>query len=71
MARGKSGRVVLEIDTALKRNLYLVLEKNETTLKEWFVNMASSYVTKNLHSLNEHFLIAEKNENSYLSQENI
>jgi len=37
MARGKSGRVVLEIDPNLKRNLYLELEKRQQTLKTWFV----------------------------------
>lgn len=40
MARGRSGRVVLEIDPALKRNLYLELEKQQKTLKDWFISEA-------------------------------
>lgn len=42
MAKGKSGRVVLEIDPDLKRNIYLELEKRQQTLKDWFVAEAES-----------------------------
>ncbi len=44
MARGKSGRIVLEIDPLLKRHLYLSLEKNQKTLKEWFIQTAQEYI---------------------------
>lgn len=44
MARGKSGRVVLEIDPELKRHLYLALEQKQQTMKEWFVKEAESLV---------------------------
>lgn len=44
MARGKSGRIVLEIDPSLKRQIYLSLEKNQKTLKEWFVQTAQEYI---------------------------
>ena len=44
MARGKSGRVVLEIDPELKRNLYLELEKRQKTLKDWFVAEAEKLI---------------------------
>lgn len=44
MARSKSGRIVLEIDPILKKNLYLTLGKNEQTLKEWFVIVAREFV---------------------------
>lgn len=47
MARGKSGRIVLEIDASIKRNLYLALEQNETTLKDWFLKAASSFIELN------------------------
>ena len=33
LARGKSGRIVLEIDPALKRQLYLKLGQDDVTLK--------------------------------------
>lgn len=42
MAKGKSGRVVLEIDPDLKRNIYLELEKRQQTLKDWFIREAES-----------------------------
>jgi len=37
MARGRSGRIVVEVDTELKRQLYAVLAAKALTLKEWFV----------------------------------
>jgi len=54
MARGKSGRIVIEIDPKLKRELYLKLEEKQRTLKEWFVAEANEIVygkqTKNTSS---------------------
>ena len=44
MARGKSGRVVLEIDPELKRQLYAVLENRQQTMKEWFIREAEGLV---------------------------
>ena len=44
MARGKSGRIVVEIDEALKRQLYAVLATRALTLKEWFTQQAGELV---------------------------
>ncbi len=44
MARGKSGRVVLEIDPELKRRLYATLETSQQTMKEWFIKEAEELV---------------------------
>ena len=44
MARGKSGRVVLEIDPELKQQLYYALESNRQTMKEWFVREANAMI---------------------------
>lgn len=44
MARGKSGRIVLEIDPELKRQLYSALENKQQTMKDWFVKEAQSVV---------------------------
>lgn len=41
---GKSGRIVLEIDPALKRQLYLKLGQDDVTLKEWFLRTAERYI---------------------------
>lgn len=46
MARGKSGRLVLEVDPVLKRHLYFSLEKNQKTLREWFIENAEKYISK-------------------------
>jgi hypothetical protein len=45
MARGKSGRVVLEIDPELKRQLYATLENKQQTMKDWFIKEAESLIT--------------------------
>lgn len=44
MARGKSGRVVLEIDPELKRQLYASLESRQETMKEWFIREAEGLI---------------------------
>jgi len=44
MARGKSGRVVLEIDPELKRQLYASLESRQETMKEWFIKEAEGLI---------------------------
>lgn len=45
MSIGRSGRVVIEIDPALKKKLHATLMKNGLTLKEWFVLSAENYLT--------------------------
>lgn len=44
MARGKSGRIVIEVDPELKKELYLELEKRGLTLKDWFIRQAEGYI---------------------------
>ena len=44
MARGKSGRVVLEIDPELKRKLYATLEHQQQTMKDWFIREAEGLI---------------------------
>ena len=44
MARGKSGRIVIEIDPKLKRRLYATLEYKQETMKEWFVKEAEGLI---------------------------
>lgn len=48
MSIGKSGRVVIEIDPHLKKELHTVLRRNELTLKDWFVKSAESYIRDNM-----------------------
>ena len=44
MPVGESGRIVVEVDTGLKRDLYAALQRERLTLKEWFVKRANRYV---------------------------
>ena len=44
MPTGKSGRIVVELDSSLKRELYSVLAKANCTLKEWLTAQATVYV---------------------------
>ncbi len=37
MAKGSSGRIVIEVDPKLKHELYDALGKEDLTLKEWFL----------------------------------
>lgn len=44
MARGKSGRLVLEVDPALKRALHARVASEGRTLKAWFLEQADRYL---------------------------
>ena len=44
MARGESGRVVLEIDPEFKREFYAALTREGLTLKEWFLTNAERHL---------------------------
>jgi hypothetical protein len=44
MAVGASGRIVIEIEPELKRQLYEALEKEGLTLKEWFLHNAKQFL---------------------------
>ena len=48
MAKGSSGRIVIEMDPALKRQLYSVLDKDGSTLKNWFIERAENYVSESI-----------------------
>jgi hypothetical protein len=44
MARGQSGRIVLEVEPELKNELYSAISKKGMTLKDWFVDTAEQYI---------------------------
>ena len=46
MPRGASGRIVVEIEPALKRQLHAVLALEGKTLKDWFIQQASEHVDR-------------------------
>lgn len=43
MARGESGRIVIEVEPELKRRLYATLAISGSSLKDWFVASASKF----------------------------
>jgi hypothetical protein len=44
MAVGPSGRIVIEIDPELKRELYGCLSSDGLSLREWFLETARQYL---------------------------
>ena len=44
MAIGKSGKVLIEIDTELKQELYGALRRDGLTMKDWFLRNAKDYL---------------------------
>ena len=45
MGIGNSGRVVVEVDPDLKKELHATLMRDGLTLKDWFVKSAEDYLT--------------------------
>jgi hypothetical protein len=43
MARGESGRIVIEVEPETKKRLYASLALSGSTLKEWFLKNAADY----------------------------
>ena len=61
MARGQSGRIVLEIDRETKNSLYDSLQEDEKTLKEWFLERVSEYLeTRNQLTFMDELKVAEE-----------
>jgi hypothetical protein len=44
MSRGSSGRIVVEVELALKKRLYAALSLDGATLKDWFRERAEAYL---------------------------
>ncbi len=44
MARGTSGRIVVEVDPDLKSDLYVELARRGLTLKAWFIEQAEACI---------------------------
>jgi len=44
MARGLSGRIVIEVDPATKHDLYVALARRGLTLKAWFLHETGQYL---------------------------
>jgi hypothetical protein len=44
MARGHSGRIVIEVDPNFKDNLYVALARTRLTLKDWFIKEGEQFI---------------------------
>jgi hypothetical protein len=44
MAVGPSGRIVIEVDPELKRELYNCLSSDQLSLRQWFLETARQYL---------------------------
>lgn len=44
MAKGSSGRIVIEVDPEFKRDLYSILAADGETLKDWFIRAAEKHI---------------------------
>lgn len=48
MARGDSGKIVLEIDPAEKEKLYSAVKRDGLTMKDWFLQQMASYLDRSV-----------------------
>ncbi|MBD2816555.1 hypothetical protein ID850_17805 [Xenorhabdus sp. Flor] len=55
MAKGESGRIVLEVDPELKKALYSILAYEQQTLKYWFVDKAQKHIEEKRNELIKSF----------------
>jgi hypothetical protein len=46
MAKGQSGRIVIEVSPSLKRELYSALALEDQTLKDWFIDAADKFLKR-------------------------
>lgn len=44
MSIGASGRIVIEVDPTIKKDLYSALAKEGISLKDWFLRRAAIYL---------------------------
>lgn len=55
MAKGESGRIVLEVESELKKALYSILAMEQKTLKDWFVDKAQKHINEKKSELIQSF----------------
>lgn len=48
MARGDSGKIVLEIEPADKEKLYFAVKRDGLTMKEWFLQQMATYLDRSI-----------------------
>ena len=68
MAKGKSGRIVIEVDPNFKYRLHSLLALRGITLKDWFTDTALEYLG-DFGILENSTSVANKNSNSLTEKE--
>lgn len=53
MAKGESGRIVVELDPSLKRRLYAALAMESRTLKDWMIDRVEHYLSEKHNMTND------------------
>ena len=48
MAQGNSGRIVIDVDPTMKRELYAILQRDHLTMREWFIQNAEKYMAEHV-----------------------
>jgi len=46
MAKGPSGRIVIDLDPQFKREMHAALAADNLTLKDWFRSQANAYLAE-------------------------
>lgn len=46
MARGPSGRIIIEVDPSFKRDLHSALAADGLSLKDWFLKQGAEYLSE-------------------------
>ena len=62
MSTGDSGRIVIEVEPTLKRRLYSALAMESSTLKDWFILCAESYLDRQAASSPDSVVPKEENQ---------
>lgn len=52
MSKGNSGRIVIVVDTELKKQLHALIAFEGRSLKEWFIEKATEYISNKADQFN-------------------
>ncbi len=68
MARGPSGKLVIEVDPSLKDALHARLAIEKKTMKAWFIKHAEDYVGASLSQSVPYMKVAESSPATFRSE---
>lgn len=68
MSIGNSGRIVIEVNPALKRELYSGLARDGMTLKDWFLQEVSAYLNRGCTELSSEVIVCDPHRHSPMNE---